>query len=294
MEDEFSTNNKELLTPREAFDMLNISYRTLPRWVDEGKIKAVRLSSGRIRIPKKEIEKIKEDEGVDDADDIIKLLNSFINSSKERKKEYAKYAKLANEFATKLLNNTNVFISVLPSTNSNCGIACSEGLSTLGNIYLSKEFFSLPESIKEFIIAYEVAHIVKGHSITKALMSIFSSKLYNASEQLIKNGFQEYGILGGIGRILIGAILMGDTLYANSDANAKTIKNQELEAEKCAARLVRAEKTEKFIKFLELYKDDYNNISHTSLFGFPALTIDEKISNLRKIIGSGLKDANIC
>ena len=52
------TENGKMLTLRQTAEILNISTRTLLRWIESGKIRAVRLPSGRIRIPQTEIEKV--------------------------------------------------------------------------------------------------------------------------------------------------------------------------------------------------------------------------------------------
>ena len=49
---------EKLLTLRQTAEILNVSTRTLLRWIENGKIRAVRLPSGRIRIPQTEIERI--------------------------------------------------------------------------------------------------------------------------------------------------------------------------------------------------------------------------------------------
>ena len=51
-------NFEKLLRPQEVCSTLGISYSTLRRWIRDGKIKAVRTPTGRIRIPKSEIERI--------------------------------------------------------------------------------------------------------------------------------------------------------------------------------------------------------------------------------------------
>jgi excisionase family DNA binding protein len=48
----------EMLTPKEVRIKLGISKRTLYRWIKTGKMKAIVLPSGRIRIPREEVEKI--------------------------------------------------------------------------------------------------------------------------------------------------------------------------------------------------------------------------------------------
>ncbi len=43
---------------KEAADLLNISEETLWRWIRFGKVRAIRLPSGRYRIPESEITKV--------------------------------------------------------------------------------------------------------------------------------------------------------------------------------------------------------------------------------------------
>lgn len=52
------TNNEELYTPKQTALLLNISRQTLWAWIKGGKIKAVRLPSGRYRVPKSEVVRI--------------------------------------------------------------------------------------------------------------------------------------------------------------------------------------------------------------------------------------------
>jgi putative resolvase len=47
-----------LLKAREATMLLNVSRQALWKWIKQGKIQAVRLPSGRYRIPESEIVKI--------------------------------------------------------------------------------------------------------------------------------------------------------------------------------------------------------------------------------------------
>jgi putative resolvase len=47
-----------LLKVREAALILNVDRRTIWKWIKEGKIKAVRLPSGRYRIPESEVIRI--------------------------------------------------------------------------------------------------------------------------------------------------------------------------------------------------------------------------------------------
>ena len=49
---------ERLLRPREFCEAVGISYKTFLRWVDEGRIRAVRTPSGRYRVPYSELERI--------------------------------------------------------------------------------------------------------------------------------------------------------------------------------------------------------------------------------------------
>lgn len=53
-----SREQERLLRPREFCEIVGISYQTFKRWVREGKIRAVRLQSGRLRVPYSEVERI--------------------------------------------------------------------------------------------------------------------------------------------------------------------------------------------------------------------------------------------
>ena len=52
------TNGERLLSTVEAGKRLNVSAKTVARWARKGKIKAIFLPSGRIKIPEEEVEKI--------------------------------------------------------------------------------------------------------------------------------------------------------------------------------------------------------------------------------------------
>lgn len=48
----------KLYTVSEVAEMLNVHKLTVLRWIKENRIKAIRLPSGRLRIPKEEVDKI--------------------------------------------------------------------------------------------------------------------------------------------------------------------------------------------------------------------------------------------
>ena len=49
---------ERLLRPREFCGIVGISYQTFKRWVREGRVRVVRLQSGRLRVPYSEVERI--------------------------------------------------------------------------------------------------------------------------------------------------------------------------------------------------------------------------------------------
>ncbi|MHC1635609.1 MAG: helix-turn-helix domain-containing protein [Candidatus Methanospirareceae archaeon] len=54
---------EELITPKKACSMLGVAASTLRRWAYQGKIRYVRLPSGKLRYYKSDIERILRGEG---------------------------------------------------------------------------------------------------------------------------------------------------------------------------------------------------------------------------------------
>ncbi len=53
--------SERLLKTREVCEILGISKWTLYRWIEEGRIRVVRIASGRYRIPESELRRIIEE-----------------------------------------------------------------------------------------------------------------------------------------------------------------------------------------------------------------------------------------
>ena len=60
--------SEELITPKKARSMLGVSASTLRRWAYQGKIRYVRLPSGKLRYYKSDIERILRGEERGNAD----------------------------------------------------------------------------------------------------------------------------------------------------------------------------------------------------------------------------------
>ncbi|MHA1582907.1 MAG: helix-turn-helix domain-containing protein [Candidatus Baldrarchaeia archaeon] len=56
--------SEELITPKRACRMLGVSASTLRRWTYQGKIRYVKLPSGRLRYYKSDIERILRGESI--------------------------------------------------------------------------------------------------------------------------------------------------------------------------------------------------------------------------------------
>ena len=54
---------EKLFKPSEAAEMFSLKKLTIYRWIKAGKIKAVRLPDGRLRIAESELEKVVKSEG---------------------------------------------------------------------------------------------------------------------------------------------------------------------------------------------------------------------------------------
>ena len=53
-------NVERMFKPSEVAKMLNVDRHTVTRWIREGKIKAIKLPSGRYGIPESEVKRILE------------------------------------------------------------------------------------------------------------------------------------------------------------------------------------------------------------------------------------------
>jgi hypothetical protein len=65
----------------------------------------------------------------------------------------------------------------------------------------------------------------------------------------------------------------------------EVVKIQELEADNIAIQLAGCEGALYFAKALEAFKKQGINVSHKAILGVPALSIEERINNLRQHCG---------
>jgi len=74
---------ERLLRPKEVCQILGISYRTLLRWIDQGKIKTVKTEGGIYRIPYSEVRRILKNKTTSEVRAVI-----YARVSSSNKKSY--------------------------------------------------------------------------------------------------------------------------------------------------------------------------------------------------------------
>jgi len=194
------------------------------------------------------------------------------------------YTRKAEELLAKL--GVKGYVRVVELKDSlipQCGIACSAGIGGFGFIFINRKALdnlSMLREVEDYILAHEVAHIARSHSIAtyflKLLLELSGQILREASKALVSSK----DFLGALGALLT---LVSSTLaymeFAKVDVD--TIRKQELEADDIAIRLVGCHKALKVAGILEQLKQHGVQISHYSTVGLPALTMDERINFIR-------------
>lgn len=191
------------------------------------------------------------------------------------------YTRKVQELVRKLGVNGFVIVSK-HSINEipKCGLACSIGFGGFGFIFIERNFAcstSFSEELKDFVIAHELAHIVKNHVVPQliitAILVSFVDMHIESSKSLWRNRSSEDFI-----RKLIDSILTYVFTYSFSvNVEAKVIKQQELEADDIAINLCGCRGAIMFTELLKAFRLHGYDVSHKTLLGFPALTIDERL-----------------
>lgn len=73
---------ERLLTPRQVAEILGVSFITIKRWIYSGKIKAVKLPTGKWRIPESEVKRIL---GEKPPEEVRAVIYARVSSSDQRK-----------------------------------------------------------------------------------------------------------------------------------------------------------------------------------------------------------------
>jgi Zn-dependent protease with chaperone function len=162
------------------------------------------------------------------------------------------------------------------------GLASSMGVGGFGIVFVEKSILesdTVSERLKDFIIAHEVAHIVRGHIVvyafTRTFFVVILEDVKEVLESALKSKKPEDFLLG-----LLLFLLFKFPAQKLAEVDAETVKKQELEADNIAVQLAGREGALLFAKWLGELKRRGYDVSHESVLGFPALTIEERISNL--------------
>jgi len=164
-----------------------------------------------------------------------------------------------------------------------CGIACSSGMGGFGFIFINRKALdnlSMLRGVEDYILAHEVAHIARSHSIA----TYFLRLSLELSGQILREAGKALAGSKGFQKVLVAllATILTSTYIAFAKADADTIQRQELEADDIAIRLAGCHKALKFAGILERLKQQGIWVSHYSTLGLPALTVDERINFIRE------------
>jgi Zn-dependent protease with chaperone function len=193
------------------------------------------------------------------------------------------YTRKANEFLNKM--NTKGYVIVSSYRPEQCGLACSTGIGGIGIIFIDRMFFEdklFPEELKEFIIAHELAHIVRSHVVPTLFTRALIQVNLDALGELIYRIFKSGGLLEAVlGMALLLSLL--NALAELTKADAELIRTQELEADSLAVQLAGCESARYFIELLEILKKHGYDVSHVAVLGNTALKIEERLDNLKRL-----------
>jgi len=191
------------------------------------------------------------------------------------------------EWARELLNKMNVKGYVIVSNYKpripQCGLACSMGVGGVGFIFIERSFFEdkrIPEELKKFIIAHELAHIARGHLVATLFARVLVQMNLNVLRETVVSTLKSKGFL----ETIFGMSLSLYWLYGLLELikiDIELVRAQELEADSLAVELAGCEGSRYFIKLLEVLKEQGYDVSHEGVLGLPALTIRERLYNLQ-------------
>ena len=166
-----------------------------------------------------------------------------------------------------------------------CGLACSLGLGGFGIIFIEERILynhNIPKEFKDFILAHELAHIVRGHIVSKIFIRFLSETFIQALSESIRSIEKAGDILDKLISLIFSVFLFKITFKLVTEIDPQQVKQEELEADEIAIKLTGCKGALMFAKMLEQLKMRGYNVSHESMLGFPALTVDERIRFIKE------------
>lgn len=169
-----------------------------------------------------------------------------------------------------------------------CGLACSIGLGGFGIVFMHRGLLTdpnIPEELKDFILAHEVAHITRSHVLPRFITRFLAESTIKALSENLKYPTKT-GSLSDLFNILAEILFAAVILKTTIEADSQIIRQQELEADNIAIDLVGCEGALTFTKILEYLRSQGYSVSHESILGTPALSINERIRFIYQRCGS--------
>jgi len=210
----------------------------------------------------------------------IEQLLSILYKALQGRNQY--YTNKAVEFLRRMGVSGCVVVSSYRSEEiPYCGLACSMGVGGLGIIFVERRVLeeAIPESLKDFIVAHELAHIVRSHVvarlIARSLLEIDLEALGKVVEELTRSKM----FVEALPRLFILSLLMYMAGWLLK-VDVEEVRRQELEADGVAVQLAGCEGARLFIDFLRSAQRRGYYVSHEAVLGLPALTIEERIKYL--------------
>jgi len=169
-----------------------------------------------------------------------------------------------------------------------CTLACSVGLGGIGIVFMDNELLDnlgYSEELKEFILAHEIAHVIRGHILSKIFIKFLIESSMLALKDSVKSLEKAKDVLNGLFSLIMAVFSFGVTFKLVTEVDPQTVKREELEADEIAIKLAGCHAAVMFAKVLERLKAQGYNISHESTLGFPALTLEERIRHIYQKCG---------
>lgn len=169
-----------------------------------------------------------------------------------------------------------------------CDLACSAGLGGLGIVFINKNILTnpdIPEELKDFILAHEIAHIVRSHILSRIFIKFLTESFIQALKKSIKSLEEARDVIDVFFNLISTVFLFGVSLKLIVEIDPQIVKQEELEADSIAIKLTGCKGALLFAKTLEWLRMQGYSVSHESLLGFPALMIDERIRFIQEKCG---------
>jgi Zn-dependent protease with chaperone function len=212
------------------------------------------------------------------------VLDWFINLTSNALRHINYYY---TEWARELLNKMNVKGFIIVSNYKpripQCWLACSMGVGGVGFIFIERSFFEdkrIPEELKKFIIAHELAHIIQGHLIATLLNRILVQMSLNVLRETAARTLKSKGFLETISNTILSTCCLYGLLELIK-IDIELVRRQELEADSLAVQLTGCKGAYYSITLLKILKEQGYDVSHEGVLGLPVLTIEERLANLQ-------------